>query len=62
MGTSYQNVLPPQRKYVIVKKSEEKSSTRNRIAHEKIILTKIKDGMSMFLPKYYINVDKNSDN
>jgi serine/threonine protein kinase len=53
------NPLPPHRKYVIIKR-EERDQRRNRIAHEKLILTKIKDGMSMFLPKYYINVDQNS--
>lgn len=37
----------------------EKVTKRSRIAHEKLILTKIKDGMSLFLPKYYISIDKN---
>lgn len=47
----------PYRKPMVVKR--EKVTKRSRIAHEKLILTKIKDGMSLFLPKYYISIDKN---
>lgn len=51
--------LPPHKKYVVVKREEKGQGTqrKSRVAHEKMILTKIKDGMSMFLPKYYINVE-----
>ncbi len=34
---------------------------KSRIAHEKLILTKIKNGLSIFLPKYYILADKNDE-
>lgn len=51
------NPLPPHRKYVVMKR-EEKGQRKSRIAHEKMILTKIKDGTSMFLPKYYINIEQ----
>jgi serine/threonine protein kinase len=52
--------MPVLRKFIVVKR-EERSARRSRIAHEKMILTKIKDGMSMFLPKYYINVERSSE-
>lgn len=51
--------LPPHKKLMVIKR--EKNSKRSRIAHEKMILTKIKDSMSLFLPKYYISIDKTND-
>jgi serine/threonine protein kinase len=34
---------------------------RSRVAHEKLILKKIKNGVSLFLPKYYLNAEKVND-
>ena len=35
-------------------------SGKSRVAHERFILTKIKFGLSMFLPKYYILAEKDN--
>ena len=55
------NVNGPTQKKLMIVKREEKCARRSRIAHEKMVLTKIKDGVSIFLPKYYINVEKNAE-
>ena len=46
---------------VVIKRDENSagSSLRNRISHEKQILKSIKNGQAIFIPKYYISVDKN---
>lgn len=33
---------------------------KSRIAHERFILQKIKNGISMFLPKYYLLAEKDN--
>lgn len=33
---------------------------KSRVAHERFILTKIKFGLSMFLPKYYLLAEKDN--
>jgi hypothetical protein len=38
-----------------------RNGIKSRIANEKLILTKIKNGLSVFLPKYYIIPDKNDE-
>jgi hypothetical protein len=46
---------PPHKKYIIIKREDKVShSGKSRIAHERFILTTIKNGLSMFLPKYYL--------
>ena len=54
------NVNAPTQKKLMIVKREEKCPRRSRIAHEKMILTKIRGGVSIFLPKYYINVEKSA--
>ena len=56
---------PPHKKYIVIKredKSQLQEGKKSRIVHEKYILKKIKNGTSMFLPKYYLNSDKQNEN
>ncbi len=50
----------PLRKYIIIKREERNVSGKSRVAHERFILTKIKFGLSMFLPKYYLLAEKDN--
>lgn len=49
---------------VVIKRDENPTvkSQRNRISHEKQILKSIKNGQAIFIPKYYIPVDKIYEN
>lgn len=51
------------KKYIIIKREDKKlvqQSGKSRVAHERFILTKIKYGISMFLPKYYLLAEKDN--
>jgi hypothetical protein len=58
-----ENDTPPLKKYIIIKREDQnlaKLSGKSRVAHERFILTKIKCGISMFLPKYYLLAEKDN--
>lgn len=55
---------PPHKKYIVIKREDKvqlQEGKKSRISHEKYILKKIKNGTSMFLPKYYLNTDKQNE-
>jgi serine/threonine protein kinase len=54
----------PHKKYVIIKREDNKmleEGRKSRIAHERFILTRIKNGVSIFLNKYYLLAEKDNN-
>lgn len=59
----FEKDTPPLKKYIIIKREDKnlvKLCGKSRVAHERFILTKIKNGISMFLPKYYLLAEKDN--
>jgi hypothetical protein len=54
----------PQRRVLAIKKVldyKDNHQGRNRVIHERRILARIKNGLSIFLPKYYLLAEKDDE-